>query len=854
MAPDGICAPAACTDAVLQLKVRRSPRTLGDEHGSKPQHREQTMPKFAKKKKGEDPDITDEFGGLSSAEESVTALGTDGMAEEGTPPPTATWDPEQVGAWVLGLDIPGKEAISQAVVSEEVDGDALLGFKDQIQVKAGLGISTGKANKLWAAIEELRTASAGGETQHGTGPAFAMLPRSSGTVAWTHASSLLQNTWTKKERYTFSRLVEVQEIQNLALQSRFDGYKASMRAGIVNGNELMLFHGCAQDAIESIARTGFLKTFQTSAAGSWQRYGPGFYFAMHASKSHEYPVTEMQALPPGKHFRTMILCKVARGNVLETRENMDGLQGSAPEGYDSIHGVATADGPLNYDELVVFAEEAILPYAVVTYEYIKHNITLPHGDGVPVEESQPEPAAEELFEVIKTGEIMTKEQLFEAMMQGSVTKSEVRSLQEAAAAARDALAASVAGATANAEVLQRGAAEIARVIDELGRNRAAVDSAIDEEIAAVRSALNTSLDRRSEELKAALAQLYDERHKALDTQRVDVAQQLQGQRTLCEAGVAAMEQSDRQVVERLAEAKVALQTARLKVPEVVPQREAHIHHKLDNATSLIAALQQPVAAFGEVGRPRPDLQSYADPKPVYSKGAAISPNVPVGEHLQGARFEAQGLPNGLAIDPVTGVLSGSPTEESDEAMVVAVLARNETGIAETTLRVQIGYQNIFRGGRFDKNLQWDSSWTVLTKISEIGCEDYHTALGSHGYSTGVHSWTIKVLKYGNTRLGVCTGNVPLNTRLCDVEHHALIYDSGANYCSLGKAPPDQVDGGFCSNDILRFVLDLNQGKMTVTKNGKGYTTFSGLAGHTWFPAINLDNKGEKMKLLVGPDQ
>eukprot|EP01043_Picozoa_sp_COSAG02_P044729 COSAG02_NODE_4024_length_5890_cov_2.925574_1_plen_217_part_10 len=196
-----------------------------------------------------------DFGAPAAAAEPGRPPSADGMAEEGTPPAAAAWDPEQVGAWVLGLDIPGKEAISQAVVSEEVDGDALLGFKDQIQVKAGLGISTGKANKLWAAIGELRAASAGAESRHGTRSAFAMLPRSSGTEAWTHASSLLQNTWTKKERYTFSRLVEVQEIQNLALQSRFEGFKASMRAGTVNGNELMLFHGCAHDAIESIART-----------------------------------------------------------------------------------------------------------------------------------------------------------------------------------------------------------------------------------------------------------------------------------------------------------------------------------------------------------------------------------------------------------------------------------------------------------------------------------------------------------------------------------------------------------------------------------------------------------------------
>ena len=89
-----------------------------------------------------------------------------------------------------------------------------------------------------------------------------------------------------------------------------------------------------------------------------------------ASKSHEYPVAEMESVPVGQHHRTMILCKVARGKECKTDKNMDKLP-TAPEGYDSVHGVATPDGPLNFDELVVYDERAILPYALVKYEYEK---------------------------------------------------------------------------------------------------------------------------------------------------------------------------------------------------------------------------------------------------------------------------------------------------------------------------------------------------------------------------------------------------------------------------------------------------------------------------------------------------
>ena len=90
--------------------------------------------------------------------------------------------------------------------------------------------------------------------------------------------------------------------------------------------------------------------------------GPGFYFALQASKSHEYPPREMQALPPGTHSRSMLLCKVAKGKVFRSERNMDTLT-QPPDGFHSVLGVATEEGPLNYDELVVYDEAALLPCA-----------------------------------------------------------------------------------------------------------------------------------------------------------------------------------------------------------------------------------------------------------------------------------------------------------------------------------------------------------------------------------------------------------------------------------------------------------------------------------------------------------
>jgi hypothetical protein len=68
----------------------------------------------------------------------------------------------------------------------------------------------------------------------------------------------------------------------------------------------------------------------------------------------------------------MLLCKVALGKKYKTSTNMDHLQGAAPPGYDSVYGQADSSGPLNYDEMVVYKEEAILPFAVVEYRFMKH--------------------------------------------------------------------------------------------------------------------------------------------------------------------------------------------------------------------------------------------------------------------------------------------------------------------------------------------------------------------------------------------------------------------------------------------------------------------------------------------------
>ena len=130
----------------------------------------------------------------------------------------------------------------------------------------------------------------------------------------------------------------------------------------------------------TIPAEGFLKKYWTTSAGPWQRFQPGFYFALQSSKSHDYPLPEMEQLPVGKHRRQMLLCKVATGKEYRTTKNMDrpppqpDYQSVPPPGYDSVHGEATnaaRRGKLNYPEVVVYEEAAVLPWAIVEYEFSK---------------------------------------------------------------------------------------------------------------------------------------------------------------------------------------------------------------------------------------------------------------------------------------------------------------------------------------------------------------------------------------------------------------------------------------------------------------------------------------------------
>lgn len=108
-------------------------------------------------------------------------------------------------------------------------------------------------------------------------------------------------------------------------------------------------------ALCNISTVGFKLNFTGTGplSKSFKRFGDGIYTARNSSKSSDYATEKI-----------MFLCKVAIGNPFTTMENQVHLK-SPPKGCDSVVGVPGKD--LNYEETVVYHEDAVLPAYVVLW-------------------------------------------------------------------------------------------------------------------------------------------------------------------------------------------------------------------------------------------------------------------------------------------------------------------------------------------------------------------------------------------------------------------------------------------------------------------------------------------------------
>ena len=102
------------------------------------------------------------------------------------------------------------------------------------------------------------------------------------------------------------------------------------------------------------------------------RYGNGVYFSSTSSKSDDYAVGSQRSHHQGGKIRVMFLCKVAAGHSFSALS--DGMSQSSvkeclDQGYHSIVGEPKTPelGSLNYDELVVYNEDAAIPSYLIVY-------------------------------------------------------------------------------------------------------------------------------------------------------------------------------------------------------------------------------------------------------------------------------------------------------------------------------------------------------------------------------------------------------------------------------------------------------------------------------------------------------
>ncbi|EIW84395.1 ADP-ribosylation [Coniophora puteana RWD-64-598 SS2] len=145
--------------------------------------------------------------------------------------------------------------------------------------------------------------------------------------------------------------------------------------GMAEGNESRRWHGTrracklgdnghttlctsANCSLCAILRTSYMIKFVGSNTG-WGRFGRGIYTSSTSSKSNDYVKNATASTS-----KAMLLNKVVVGKGYKTHTDQPSLT-APPAGHDSV--LAEPGMSLNYDELVVYQEEAIRPAYLVVY-------------------------------------------------------------------------------------------------------------------------------------------------------------------------------------------------------------------------------------------------------------------------------------------------------------------------------------------------------------------------------------------------------------------------------------------------------------------------------------------------------
>ncbi|EIM82248.1 ADP-ribosylation [Stereum hirsutum FP-91666 SS1] len=105
---------------------------------------------------------------------------------------------------------------------------------------------------------------------------------------------------------------------------------------------------------------------QSGKKFSFKRFGHGIYLTPVSSKAHDYVDNHLPQDAP-EAPKVMILARVVLGRQITPTANMYYLQ-SPPEGYDSVIGRPGIHPDMNYEETVVYNNDAVRPAYLIVYE------------------------------------------------------------------------------------------------------------------------------------------------------------------------------------------------------------------------------------------------------------------------------------------------------------------------------------------------------------------------------------------------------------------------------------------------------------------------------------------------------
>jgi len=117
--------------------------------------------------------------------------------------------------------------------------------------------------------------------------------------------------------------------------------------------------GSPQCALCCILTSSFRKELVGAAGRNFNRFGLGIYASATSSKAHDYSSNTVYS-----PYRAVILTTVVVGKGKKKTKNKESYK-AAPKGFDSVLG--ETGNSLNFDEVVVYNNDAIRPAWLVVY-------------------------------------------------------------------------------------------------------------------------------------------------------------------------------------------------------------------------------------------------------------------------------------------------------------------------------------------------------------------------------------------------------------------------------------------------------------------------------------------------------